>query len=225
MLRAAAWIWHENDLYRAVPIPIATARHRVGQEERTMADQPNLSESVTAEQFFEQLLPMGFAAQAQPGGNAPRDITLQYRLTGDGGGDWTVEIRAGQMATRKGCADAHLTFTVSVADWRDAVLGRDGATLGLILPQPRPGRPDNSARARELKGTMALELSREGRDPFRVEMCFNNAGTPRTVLKMKLGEFVDIQAGKLNGQEAFMTGRMRVEGDLGFLMQIASLSM
>ena len=150
---------------------------------------------------------------------------MQYRLTGDGGGDWAVEIRDGRMSTRKGSGEANLTFTVAVDDWRDAVLGRDGATLGLILPQPRPGRPDNSARARELKGTMALELAREGRDPFRVEMCFNNAATPRTVLKMKLSEYVDIQAGKLNGQEAFMTGRLRVEGDLGFLMQIAALTM
>jgi len=194
-----------------------------------MAEQPTSPESVTPEQFFEQLLPMGFAAQTQQGdagpGNTPREITMQYCLTGDGGGDWTVEIREGQMAARKGCRDAHLTFTVSVPDWRDAVLGRNGATLGVILPQPRPGRPDNSARARELKGTLALELSREGADPFRVEMCFNNAATPRTLLKMKLSEYVDMQTGKLNGQEAFMTGRLRVEGDLGFLMQIATLTM
>jgi len=26
--------------------------------------------------------------------------------------------------------------------------------------------------------------------------------------------------GKLNGQEAFMTGKMKVEGDMGFMMQV-----
>jgi putative sterol carrier protein len=34
-----------------------------------------------------------------------------------------------------------------------------------------------------------------------------------------------MQSGKLNGQEAFMTGKIKVEGDMGFLMQIATLNM
>ena len=171
---------------------------------------------------------MGFAAQAQQGGGGggtPGEATMQYHVTGEGGGDWTLVISGGQMTTRKGSADANVTFTVSIDDWRDAVLGRDGATLGLILPQPRPGRPDNSARALALKGTMGLELSRDNKDPFKVEMCFNNSATPKTVIKMKLAEYADMQTGKLNGQEAFMTGKLKVEGDLGFLMQIGQMMM
>lgn len=191
-----------------------------------MADQPELPADVTPEQFFEVLLPAGFAAQAQSSDAAPPSATMQYHVTGPGGGDWTLSISGGQMTARKGSTDAaNVTFTVSVDDWRDAVLGRNGAALGLLLPQPRPGRPDNSARALALKGTMGLELSRDGNDPFKVEISFNNAATPKTVVKMKLAEFLDLQTGKLNGQEAFMTGKMKVEGDLGFLMQIGQLSM
>ena len=189
-----------------------------------MADQPGLPETVTPAQFFEQLLPMGFEQQAQAGGSAPRDFTMLYRLTGDGGGDWLVAIKDGKMTTQKGAGDAVLTFTVSVDDWRDAVLGRNGASLALLLPQSRPGRPDNSGRAQALRGTVAQELAREAVEPFRLEMTFNGAAQPRTILKMKLQDFVDMNAGKLNGQEAFMTGRMRVEGDMAFLMQIAALN-
>lgn len=190
-----------------------------------MAEQPQLPDSVTPAQFFEELMPMGFAAQAQESGNTPRDFKIQFKLTGDGGGDWTVDVKDGKMTGTKGLAtDANLTVTLSEKDWRDAVLGRNGASLGLIIPQPRPGRPDNSARAMALKGTMALDLARDG-DPFKVEMCFNNAAAPRTVLKMKLQEYLDMQTGKLNGQEAFMTGKIKVEGDMGFLMQIAALNM
>jgi putative sterol carrier protein len=57
-----------------------------------------------------------------------------------------------------------------------------------------------------------------------MEMSFNNATAPRTLIKMKLGDYVAMQEGKLNGQEAFMTGKLKVEGDLGFLMQIAALN-
>src|SRR5579884_3104066 len=165
-----------------------------------MAEQPPiaLTEDITPPEFFEQLLPLGFAAQA--GAGAP-DATLAYRLTGEGGGEWTVRIAGGSMTVVRGAADAQLAFTLSVDDWRDA-----------------------GARALQLKGTLAQELSREGAEPFRVELCFNGAPTPRTLIRMRLQDYLDMQAGKLNGQELFMTGRLRVEGDLPFLMQVAALT-
>jgi len=189
-----------------------------------MPEQPAIPESVTPEQFFEQLMPVGFAAQAQAGGATAQDFTLQYHVAGAGGGDWLVTIKDGRMTAEKGSGEANLTFSLSVDDWRDTVLGRDGATLAVIVPQSRPGRPDNSARAKQIRGTMALELAREGKEPIKVEMMFNNAATPRTVMRMKLVDYVAMQEGRLNGQEAFMTGKLRVEGDMGFLMQIAALN-
>jgi putative sterol carrier protein len=190
-----------------------------------MADQLVPPDTITPEQFFEQLMPMGFAAQAAERQSPPADATLQFRLSGAGGGDWVIQIQGGQMIGRKGQADqANLTVTLGVDDWRDAVLERNGASLALVIPQQRPDRPDNSARAMQLKGTLAVDLARDAGEPFKVEMCFNNAAAPRTVIKMKIGEYVAMQTGKLNGQEAFMTGRLRVEGDIAFLMQIATLT-
>lgn len=189
-----------------------------------MAEQPPVDENVTPEQFFQQLLPMGFEAQAASGAAVPSDFSLQYHLTGDGGGDWHVTMKDGKMTTKKGNEPAVLAFTLSTDDWRDAVLSRNGASLAILLPAARPGRPDNSGRAKALKGTVAQELAREGKDPFKIEMSFNGAATPRTVLKMKLADFVAMQEGKLNGQEAFMTGRLRIEGDMAFMMQVAALT-
>jgi putative sterol carrier protein len=214
MCAAVRWYRHEPD---------PAEGEKTGEKENRMAEQAPISENVSPDEFFEQLLPMGFAAQAQEG-NAPQDLSLQFRLTGDSGGEWAIAISGGAMTARKGSGDAHLTMTLSVDDWRDAVLGRNGAALGLIIPPRRPGRPDNSARVKTIKGTLALELAREGKEPFKLEMCFNNAATPRTVLRMKIEEHLALLEGRLNGQEAFMTGKLRVEGDLAFLMQIATLN-
>jgi putative sterol carrier protein len=189
-----------------------------------MAEQAPIAEDITPEQFFEQLLPSGFVAQREAGEPMPQDFTLQYHVTGPGGGDWVVAIAGGQMTARKGTGEANLTFTLPIDAWRDVVLGRDGATVAVILPQRRPGRPDNSARAKQLKGTMAVELAREGKDPLKVEMTFNDAATPRTVMQMKLADYVAMQEGRLNGQEAFMTGKMKIQGDMAFLMQLAALN-
>ena len=189
-----------------------------------MADQPTVSEDVTPEQFFEQLMPMGFQAQREAGGAVPSDFTIQYVLTGPGGGEWAVSIKDGQMSTVKGRHDAVLTVTLSADDWRDAVLSRNGASLSLLLPQTPPGRPDNSGRVKQMKGTVAQELARDAGDPFKFEMCFNGAATPRAVLKMKIADAVALQERRLNGQEAFMTGRLRIEGDMAFMMQVAALT-
>ena len=48
---------------------------------------------------------------------------------------------------------------------------------------------------------------------MRVEMTFNNAPTPRTVLKMKLPDYVAMQEGGMNGLEAFMTGKLSSVSD------------
>ena len=180
-------------------------------------------EHVTPEQFFEELLPAGFAAQKEGGAAVPQDFSMQYHVIGDGGGDWHVSIKDGALTTKKGKDDAALTFTLAIADFLDAIMSRNGAAPALLLPASRPGRPDNSGRAKMLKGTISQELSREG-EPFKLEMTFNGAVTPRTILKMKLADFVAMQEGKLNGQEAFMTGRLRIEGDMAFMMQVAALT-
>ncbi|HWP64716.1 MAG TPA: SCP2 sterol-binding domain-containing protein [Candidatus Limnocylindria bacterium] len=188
-----------------------------------MAEQPVVPPEVTPAMFFEQLMPAGFQAQVEQGLPAPKDYVIQYRLTGEGGGEWNVSIRDGRMTVTPGSGDSHMTITLSMSDWLDAVLGRNGADLSLLLPQARPGRPDGSEAAKRLRGTMALELARDD-EPYRMEISFNNADSPRTTVKSKISDYVAIQQGKLNGQEAFMTGRVRVEGDLGFLMQVVAIT-
>jgi len=190
-----------------------------------MAEQPAVPEDVTPAQFFEQLLPMGFQAQAAGGGTTPGEFAINFTLTGEGGGTWHAAIRDGAMHVAPGAQEANLAVTLSVDDWRDAVLARNGATLGLILPANRPGKPDNSGRAKALKGTMALELARAEQDPFKVEMQFNGAAMPRTVLRLAIADYVGMQDGSQNGQMLFMQGKIKVEGDMGFLMQVASLNM
>lgn len=190
-----------------------------------MADQPQLSDDVTPQQFFEQLLPMGFQAQSAGGGATPTEFAIQFTVSGAGGGAWHAAIRDGAMQVTAGAQEANLSVSLGIDDWRDAVLGRNGANLSIILPANRPGRPDNSGRAKGLKGTMALELARFEQDPFRVELCFNGAPAPRTLLRMAIADYVGMQDGSQNGQMLFMQGKIKVEGDMGFLMQVAALNM
>lgn len=188
-----------------------------------MAEQIAVPADVTPSQFFEELMPAGYQAQRESGMPVPSDLRIQYDLHGDEGGVWHVHMAGADITVRPHEGEADLIVRLSVDDWADAVHGRNGADLVLIVPQARPGRPDASSRVKQLKGTIDLELSREG-DPFRAQTTFGGAEQPRTTLKARIEDYVAIQQGRLNGQEAFMTGKVRIEGDMAFMMQVAMLT-
>jgi hypothetical protein len=188
-----------------------------------MAEQPEIPEGVTAKQFFEELMPAGYEVQRAEGIAPPAELSIQYHIAGDGGGSWHVHMAGEKMTVTAGEQESNLTIRLSIGDFLDALYGRNGADLALVVPQSRPGRPDTSARAKDLTGTIELELERDG-EPFRTETTFGGSDQPRTTLKAKIEDYVAIQQGKMNGQEAFMTGKVRIEGDMAFMMQVSMLT-
>lgn len=178
-----------------------------------------MADEITPAEFFEKVVPEGFAADAE---NASQDdATLAYVVTGDGGGEWTMKISGGKMTVERGKGEALVTYTVSATDATDAINSRNGATPALLIPPRRPGqRAGASSAVKALKGTLELNLTRPGAEPFKVETCFNGAATPRTKLTVALADQLAMNEGKMNPQEAFMTGKLKVEGDMGFMMQV-----
>ena len=46
---------------------------------------------------------------------------------------------------------------------------------------------------------------------------------PNITLTMKEGDYLDMINGKLNGQMAFMTGKLKIAGDMGLALKLQSL--
>lgn len=42
-------------------------------------------------------------------------------------------------------------------------------------------------------------------------------------IKMSLGDLVDLVGGKLDGMSAFMTGKLKIEGDMGVAMKLQTI--
>lgn len=165
------------------------------------------------------MVPEGFAADAD---NASQDdATLAYVVTGDGGGEWLLKVSSGKMNVERATGEALVTYTVSATDAKDAINARNGATPALLVPPRRPGQRAGAGSAvKALRGTVEQNLTRADGDPFKIEICFNGAATPRTKLTLALTDQVAMAEGRMNPQEAFMTGKLKVEGDMGFMMQV-----
>jgi len=51
----------------------------------------------------------------------------------------------------------------------------------------------------------------------------NDDGPADCTIKMDFGDFADMIDGKLDGMTAFMTGKLKIEGDMGVAMKLQSI--
>ena len=57
----------------------------------------------------------------------------------------------------------------------------------------------------------------------KAEVNKGTASSPNMTLSMSAGDYVDMILGKLNGQMAFMSGKLKISGDMGLAMKMQSL--
>jgi putative sterol carrier protein len=57
----------------------------------------------------------------------------------------------------------------------------------------------------------------------KAEVQEGTAPSPNMTLSMSAQDYVDMIMGKLNGQMAFMSGKLKISGDMGLAMKMQSL--
>jgi putative sterol carrier protein len=92
-----------------------------------------------------------------------------------------------------------------------------------------PGRFKKDA-AKGLKAVYQFDLSGDKGGKWHViidnETCKVVEGahaSPSITISMTAQDYVDMTTGKLNGQVAFMSGKLRISGDMGLALRMQSL--
>ena len=61
------------------------------------------------------------------------DAVIQYRLTGEEGGDWNLTIRDGKCKVSQGIAqNPKMTLTANARDFRDVMLGKTDGMMAFM---------------------------------------------------------------------------------------------
>jgi putative sterol carrier protein len=88
-------------------------------------------------------------------------------------------------------------------------------------------KPD---RAQGLKATIQYDITGEGGGAYRVDIAEGKctvaegaAEAPSLTLTMAAPDWLDMVGGKLNGQMAFMSGKLKIKGDMGLAMKLAGM--
>jgi hypothetical protein len=197
-------------------------------------------------QFLEEWLPRAFAEAAPPEAKDV-DVQLGLMLLGDGGGEWLFQLRDGRLQVEPASRDqAAFTFVQSVADWRGALWeGKGGAigrqSLSLFKPgaQPaapaRPGQmgagppsPAALAEMQKLNGMIRMEVTGAEGGDWAVAFKIGPGPIPEqptTTISMSAADAEAMERGELDPMQAFMSGRMRVAGDMTLMMQVQAIQM
>jgi len=184
---------------------------------------PSQLNQVLAEQ--EQL---AAAAQRTLAGMRAVDASIGFEVRGPGGGRWFVDLAGGRSrAVDAPAQPPFLHVAIERAHfeplWREAgdnVLGFLGGVSGM-------GAPIKLTRARveqiaAVAGTLGFELVGEG--GFRLLAGLGGAAPdepPQTTIRVDAQAYRELRSGALAPQDAFLAGKITVEGDMQLAMQLA----
>jgi putative sterol carrier protein len=209
-----------------------------------MVDFP--SSPIPPKEFLEEWLPRAFAEADVPPEVREVEVTLGVALTGEGGGEWVFEVREGALEVSPQSREAAIfTFVQTVEDWRGALWeGRGGAigrqALAMFRPgsqpeQARPGQmaagapsPAALAEMQKLNGMIRMEVTGAEGGDWAVAFKVGSGPIPEqptTTISMSAADAEAMERGELDPMQAFMSGRMRVAGDMTLMMQMQAIQM
>jgi len=198
-------------------------------------------------QFLEEWLPRAFADADLPPEARSAEVTLGLALLGPDGGEWLFEMKDGRLAVRPGSRDgAAFTVVQSVDDWRGALWeGRGGAigrqSLSLFKPGARaeaparpgamgagPPSPAALAEMRKLDGMIRMEVTGAEGGDWAVAFKLGPGpipAQPTTTISVTAADAEAMDRGELDPMQAFMSGKLRVAGDMTLMMQMQAIQM
>jgi len=186
-----------------------------------------IPENVGVKEYFDEYAPKVFAEQTGGGavlGMEGTEIKVQFDIADGAQQTYGLIVKdAKELEVKEGPIDAPtVKLGMSEEVFRRAVTGKlQGATDRFTdVSQITRNRYD---QLQSTKGTLVLDLSTSEGGNAEVKVTFNGADSPATTFRCSAEDWVAMNNGELAGPTAFMSGKLKIEGDMPFAMSLASL--
>lgn len=203
--------------------------------------------------FFEEWLPALFASLEADSVERALELELGVILRGgaggeegDEGGEWTLHFSAGELSVRPGRdEDCAITIIQRVEDWRSvlwegrpaliadavaATFASGAAGPRLATDAARLENPDALKGLSQIQGLIEAIIASEEVDAedWRIGIQIGPGPipeSPQATILLGVAQADAIRRGDLHPLEALMTGQLRLEGDLGLIIQLQAVAM
>lgn len=173
-------------------------------------------------EYYATVVPQQYAAalaSAEPAVSDQPELSASIAIEGEGGGIFGLRAFGNEIEyIPGGIPDADMHVRISIDDWRHSV--EHGATETMIDYIQRR----KVLVVKGLKGTIELELERSDGSLFHSATTFGQHSEPAVTIMMTTDDYAAMLRGELNGQMAFMMGRLKFEGSLPLLMAVGALA-
>jgi putative sterol carrier protein len=156
---------------------------------------------------------------AEPGVLDQPELATTIEITGAGGGSHGLHARGSTLIYEPGgVSKPDIHTRISIEDWRASI---ESGVAEQLIDYVLRRKVD---LVKTIKGTVILELERSDGSIFENTTIFMGHAEPAVTLMMTTDDYAAMARGELNGQMAFMMGKLKFEGSLPLLMMIGALA-
>ncbi len=187
----------------------------------------DVPENVGIKEYFDDYVPKIFAEQVGGGAILGMDGTLLGLEFDIGDGEkqkyGLIVKDAKDLEVQKGAVEKPLVRLEMTEDvWRKAVTGKMGAVTDTFTDVSTMSR-NKYDRLQNVSGMLTLDLTLADGGNAQIRVIFNESETPATTFKCSQDDWVAMSQGKLAGPTAFMSGALKIEGDMAFALGLSSM--
>lgn len=187
-----------------------------------MVDVP---ENVGVKEYFDEYVPKIFEEQVAGSaalGMEGTEVGVEFEVDGS---SYSLLVKDGkELQVKEGAVDKPLVkLTLSEDVFRSAVTGKMAGATDMFTDMSQM----NKARLDQLSGvagTMVLDLTTADGGNAVIKATLNGAESPESTFKCTVEDWVAISRGEIAGPTAFMSGKLKIEGDMPFAMSLSSLT-
>lgn len=187
-----------------------------------MAEVP---ENVGVKEYFDEYVPKIFAEQVAGAAALGMEGTMVGVQFDVDASTYGIVVKDGkELEVKEGPIDNPLVKLKMTEDvFRAAVTGKmEGATdMFTDMSQMNKARLD---QIKGVAGTLVLDLTTADGANAVIKVAFNGADSPESTFKCTLEDWIAISKGEISGPTAFMSGKLKIEGDMPFAMGLSSLT-
>jgi putative sterol carrier protein len=187
-----------------------------------------VSEDMGVREYFEEFVPKMFAeqiAKAPVSGMEGTVFTIEFDINDGSNQIYGITVKdAKEIQIAEGAPENPMVkIELSEDVWRKAVTGKMAGAVDMFTDMGQMADRRRYDTLASTRGTMKLQLSMPDGSVASIKVVMNGADSPAITFSASVEDWAEIATGKVTGPAAFMSGKLKMEGDLAFAMALGNM--